>query len=98
LQCDILDGVQDGVISDPTNCAFDPYKLVGSRVDYDDTEITVTYTMADIVHKILDGPTTISGDRLWYGLNVGTPFDGIALTESNSNRATISVPFSILDS
>jgi feruloyl esterase len=94
----MLDGVKDGVISDPANCAFDPYKLVGSRVDCDDTEITVTYTMADIVHKILDGPTTISGDRLWYGLNVGTPFDGIALTESNSNGATIGVPFPISDS
>jgi hypothetical protein len=80
LQCDFLDGVIDSVISDPANCTFNPYSLVGSTVTCDETEVVISYATADIVRKILDGPTTSSGDQLWYGLNVGTPFDGIAST------------------
>ena len=30
--CDALDGVTDGVIDDPTRCAYDPKALVGSQV------------------------------------------------------------------
>ncbi|OBT56116.1 hypothetical protein VE04_04156 [Pseudogymnoascus sp. 24MN13] len=98
LQCDMLDGVKDGVIGDPENCAFDPYKLVGSTVNCDSTEVTITHAMADVVSKILDGPTNILGQQLWYGLKVGTPFNGIALTVPGPNGTTIGAPFPISDS
>lgn len=98
LQCDMLDGVKDGVIGDPVNCLFDPYKLVGSTVNCSNTEVSITYTMADIVRKVLDGPTDSFGQQLWYGLNVGSPFNGIALTVPGPNGATIGAPFPISDS
>ncbi|KAJ2982882.1 hypothetical protein NQ176_g1088 [Zarea fungicola] len=96
-QCDILDGVKDGIIGDPGSCPFDPYKLVGSSVNCDSTEITVTYAMADIVRKVLDGPTDVIGRQLWYGLNAGTPLNALALTVPGPHGTTVGVPFTISD-
>lgn len=76
-QCDGLDGVEDGIISNVQGCAFDPYCLVGERITCDGKQVTITSITARIYQKILDGPTTPSGVKLWYGQNVGTGFNGL---------------------
>ena len=50
----------------------------------------------DIVRKILQGPTTASGSRLWWGLNAGTDFMGTANTVT-ANGITRGVPFAVSD-
>ncbi|KAH8766911.1 tannase and feruloyl esterase-domain-containing protein [Hyaloscypha sp. PMI_1271] len=65
--CDELDGVKDNVVTNLAQCKFDPFKAVGSKVQF-----------ASIVSKIWDGPTTITGAPLWYGLPVGALMDYLA--------------------
>lgn len=97
-QCDMLDGVKDGIIGDPATCPFDPYKLVGTTVSCDGGQVTITQNMANIVSKTYNGPTNTLGQRLWYGLNIGAPFNGIALTGPGPTGATVGYPMPISDS
>ncbi|OCL04030.1 tannase and feruloyl esterase [Glonium stellatum] len=94
--CDGLDGVLDGVIADPGECKFDPYKLVGSTILCDGSEVTISWKTADIVRKTLDGPTAPNGSKLWYGLNVGASFSGNSNT-TIVNGTTVGDPFPISD-
>ncbi|MDO8632865.1 MAG: tannase/feruloyl esterase family alpha/beta hydrolase, partial [Phycisphaerales bacterium] len=66
--CDALDGVTDGVIDDPTRCAYDPKSLVGAKVG----ESTFTEADADVVRKIWEGPRGQDGAFLWHGMARGT--------------------------
>src|SRR5580765_5786423 len=64
--CDALDGVTDGVIDDPTRCAYDPKSLVGTKVG----ESTFTEADAEVVRKIWEGPRGQDGTFLgtvWRG-------------------------------
>jgi feruloyl esterase len=52
--CDVLDGVMDGVIADPTQCHFDPQVL---RCPTDDeARSCLTTAQVDAVRKIYSGP------------------------------------------
>ncbi|KAL2830471.1 Tannase/feruloyl esterase [Aspergillus cavernicola] len=93
--CDPLDGAVDELLSDYDlllSCHFDPQTLVGTKVGCEDTETMITATQARIVGKILDGPRTPEGNKLWYGLAPGATFSGIAGTRS-INKALVPVPF-----
>lgn len=79
-QCDGLDGVRDGVITNPDICHFDPYQLVGTHVVCDGETIKISKSTARVVEKILQGPFSPSGKPLWYGLNIGAPLDSLAST------------------
>lgn len=73
--CDTLDGVADGIIDDPQNCAWDPNELVGSTtVDCDGATVTITQAVADAVRKVWEGPVDEAGEALWYGPNTGASF------------------------
>jgi len=54
--CDMLDGVQDGVILDPLFCPSDPQSLVGSTVTCCNTAVKLTSATASVVQEILSGP------------------------------------------
>lgn len=54
--CDMLGGVQDGIILDPLFCHFDPQSLVGSTVTCSNTTVKLTPATASDVQKILSGP------------------------------------------
>lgn len=86
--CDTLDKVRDGIISTPSQCHYDPNRLVGTTLLCEGREVTVTRADAAVVAKIWAGP------GVWSGLPKGTPFDGIANTTPDG---TAGVPFAIAD-
>ncbi|WP_040811583.1 tannase/feruloyl esterase family alpha/beta hydrolase [Nocardia concava] len=91
-ECDPLDGVADGLISDPGKCGFDPRRLIGTKVQCDGQDVTITEADAEVVRKIWDGPRDASGKQLWFGLPTGADFS--ALTASTTaNGVTTGVPF-----
>ena len=66
--CDAADGVVDGVINDPRKCDYDP-AAAG----------VLTAAEAAAVRKIWNGPTSSrTGKRLWFGLEPGASFAGLA--------------------
>jgi pimeloyl-ACP methyl ester carboxylesterase len=74
--CDATDGVADGIITDPRKCTYDPGPLVCKAGD--DPASCLTPQEADAVRKIWNGPTNASGQRLWFGLERGTPLNFLA--------------------
>ena len=79
-QCDELDGVRDGVITNPDICHFDPYQLVGTHVVCDGETVEIAQSTAAVVEKMLQGPFSSFGEPLWHGLNIGAPLDSLANT------------------
>lgn len=83
-QCDYLDGVLDGVIEDPERCDFDPYHTVGQTISCEGKETEITSEMADVVHKIHEGPSSPfikkskHASKIWHGLPAGTPLNFVA--------------------
>ncbi|TVY85007.1 putative feruloyl esterase [Lachnellula suecica] len=99
-QCDGLDGVKDGLISNIKDCDFDPYSLVGKQVECDGTSNTISHSVATVYRKILEGPRTPSGEQLWYGLELGVRTNDLYTGDANtatSNGTTIAVPFPVTD-
>ena len=86
--CDTLDKVRDGIIGTPSQCHYDPSRLVGTTVLCAGREVTITQADAEVVARIWAGP------RVWSGLPRGTPFDAIANTTPDG---TAGLPFSISD-
>jgi pimeloyl-ACP methyl ester carboxylesterase len=86
--CDADDGVKDGVIDDPLNCAYDPQALVGTQVGHD----TFTEADAEVVRKIWQGPRAQDGSFMWYGLERGADLSAYAGTEGSPLKGK---PFSI---
>jgi len=76
--CDATDGVTDGLINDPRACTYDPAALVCTGGD--NPAGCLTQAEADAVRKIWNGPTDASGQRLWFGLERGTPLGALAGT------------------
>jgi feruloyl esterase len=75
--CDETDGVKDGVIEDPTRCAYDPKALIGTS-----SAECGTFTQADtdIIRKLWEGPRREDGGPLWHGPLRGTPLNALAAT------------------
>jgi feruloyl esterase len=115
-ECDPLDGVADGLISDYElleTCPFDPASLVGTEIPCTDdckvfdpetlvgttvpcretSVLTITTSHAEVVSKILQGPRTPSGDRLWYGVAPGASFIAVAQTVTTDDGTLIPEPF-----
>jgi hypothetical protein len=100
-QCDELDGVKDGIISNVKDCNFDPYRLVGTRVQCDGTTVTISESLATVYRKTLDGPKTPSSQSLWPGLEVGFGRYDLYAGDANTNTTngtTVAVPFGVTDS
>lgn len=76
--CDGLDGSENSVIIDPSDCNFDPGSLAGHNFDCNGSTIKVTTAMADVVCKIRDGPRSPLGAKIWHGLTPGTNYASLA--------------------
>jgi hypothetical protein len=62
--CDALDGVEDGVIDDPTRCHFDPSVLLCKGAESD---ACLTAPQIGSLKKIYDGPRNSRGEQLFPG-------------------------------
>ena len=73
-KCDILDGVKDGLLENPTRCAFDPKELeCESRGDGPNC---LTTPQVEAVRKIYAGPTNPrTNERIWSPLYRGSELD-----------------------
>ena len=66
--CDTKDGVQDGILNDPTQCRFDPASLVCKEGDSDKC---LTAPQAAALKKIYDGPRDSKGQQFFPGYQPG---------------------------
>jgi feruloyl esterase len=68
--CDVLDGVKDGVLEDPTRCHFDPQELAcGSG----ETSNCLMPAQVEAARKIYSGPMSAKTGRPWFpGLEKGS--------------------------
>jgi len=63
-KCDLDDGVKDGVIADPSHCAFDPAELACKS---DQARGCLTSEQIEAVKRVYAGPSTSGGTRLSLG-------------------------------
>ncbi|PVH98211.1 tannase and feruloyl esterase [Periconia macrospinosa] len=96
--CDMSDGVSDGVISDPDICDFDPLHVVGKTYYCDGEEAEVTTTMANIVRKIEQGPTTPMKTPIWHGFSPSTSMETVGATKLTADKRLTSNPYGISSS
>ena len=95
--CDGLDGVKDGVLSDPRRCRFDPAKLLCAGSE---TTACLTAPQVSAVVKLWAGLKTSNGRQIWPGLVPGGEAgpggwaNWITGTEpGKSGHANLGVPF-----
>ncbi|KAL5593467.1 hypothetical protein FOBRF1_012569 [Fusarium oxysporum] len=95
--CDQLDGVKDGVISNPDLCKFDPKSVVGKSVECTNPSGTIKISKkgAEVARLTWRGPETEDGKFLWYGLDRGADLSGLANTTCTSLKDCTSSPFAI---
>lgn len=74
--CDANDGVTDGVIGDPRQCAYDAHALVGTETACG----VFSAADANVIQKVWEGPRRRDGSFLWYGLPRGASFMGLSGT------------------
>jgi hypothetical protein len=91
--CDGLDGVTDGVINDPRQCRFDPHVLACGRPGAPTDGTCLASQEADAVQQIWRGARGTHGEFLWYGLEPGASFAGLA--NSSSAMPPVALPFTI---
>ena len=66
--CDKLDGLSDGLVSDPRQCRFDPEKL---RCTGNETNACLTRPQITALQAIYLGPHTSTGGRINFGFSPG---------------------------
>ncbi|KAH8589560.1 feruloyl esterase [Bisporella sp. PMI_857] len=82
--CDSLDGVADGLVSDPDACHFDPFSLVGTSFSCAETgtNLSLSFAAANIANITWTGSRTSNGDFIWYGYSPGSPISGTGVPQS----------------
>lgn len=90
-QCDALDGVQDGIISDWPDCDFNAKSLIGEVTPCG----TITATDANVINKMLEGPRYPDGKFMWYGEMPGTNMTGLNATTTAADGTVSPDPFAI---
>ncbi|KAI0144942.1 Tannase/feruloyl esterase [Pestalotiopsis sp. NC0098] len=102
--CDPQDGVTDGLVSDPNNCVFDPFSVVGKSFTCTSTNSTMVVSdiAAQVANASWTGAISTTGDLLWYGPNVGTDLtgnsygNGVGIVTTMCSNGTCSVtPYSL---
>ncbi|KIL87871.1 hypothetical protein FAVG1_08752 [Fusarium avenaceum] len=103
-ECDGLDGIVDGLISNDVACKFDPLSVVGKTFNCSDTSknMTISNEAAVLAKASWSGPETEEGKFMWYGPNIGSQLTGstapltsdigLAMTSCSSNGTCIGVP------
>jgi feruloyl esterase len=81
-RCDMLDGVKDRMLEDPTKCTFDPREVACKA---DDAANCLTVPQVDAVQKIYAGPRNPrTQEQIWSPLFRGSELDWSFFTESAS--------------
>ncbi|CAI6092298.1 unnamed protein product [Clonostachys chloroleuca] len=82
--CDELDGVKDGLIAEPEQCLrhFNATEHVGKKFvcSTNSAEVQLTAGAADVATAIWTGPTSLNGEFMWYGFDIGSSLSTIAPT------------------
>ncbi|KAF5005441.1 hypothetical protein FDECE_8106 [Fusarium decemcellulare] len=94
--CDGADHVKDDVITEPLKCHFDPFTLVGRKIRCDQGSVVITRKSASIISKIWAGPTTSTGQKLWYGILRGASLKDLAKSKV-VNGTKVGDPFFVAD-
>jgi feruloyl esterase len=86
-KCDLLDGVKDGLLENPTRCTFDPKEIEckpGTESKGDQTSCLTT-AQVDAVRRIYAGPANPrTNERIWSPLYRGSELDWSFFTESQN--------------
>lgn len=67
-QCDSLDGLTDGLLSNPLQCRFDPSVL---RCEASETDACLTSPQIAALQAIYQGPQTPDGVQIYFGFPTG---------------------------
>ncbi|KAH7397388.1 tannase and feruloyl esterase-domain-containing protein [Pyrenochaeta sp. MPI-SDFR-AT-0127] len=96
-QCDMLDGVHDGILEDPEECNFDAQTIAHGRelFECDGKEVEFTPNMAKLVAKIHSGPRISKEVRLFHGLSYGVPLNTLANITISGDGIRSQHPFRI---
>ena len=79
--CDGLDGITDGLIQEPRACTYSAKQMLCRAFGGPSTDPNcLTPPEVVAVNKIWEGPKDAQGNRVWYGLERGTPLNGLAGT------------------
>ncbi|GKT66332.1 feruloyl esterase B precursor [Colletotrichum tofieldiae] len=77
-ECDAIDGLVDGLVSDDSLCNFDPMNLVGQQFNCSGKMSVISETAAVVAASAWAGPRTPEGGFLWYGPNLDARLSGDA--------------------
>jgi len=110
-ECDGLDGVVDGVVSDPDRCltVFDPFAVVGREVvdckQAGNRTVKVSIAAATVVNASWHGIVTVEGRRVWHGYGPGvdlsstgdgvTSLGGVAQTRCGEDGTCVGSPLGL---
>ena len=75
-ECDGVDGLVDGQITDPRQCNFDPSVDLPKCANDVDGPACFTTAQREALKKVYDGPRTSSGRQIFPGYAVGTAVFG----------------------
>jgi len=86
--CDSLDGVTDGIISDPRQCDFKATANICGKPTAPAAPNCLTPLQAGAFDRMWDGPRNKYGLRVWYPFDksvpfVGGPFTGLAAIQTS---------------
>lgn len=90
--CDALDGLEDGLLSDPRLCSFDPATIQCASDDATDTSACLTSAEVAVATKFYKGPTDpLSGGHLTVGeqqYGSELAWSGVCVPTSVSSKTT----------
>lgn len=97
--CDGLDGLEDGIVSRPGLCHFDPHTLVGESFDCNGVKATVSSGAATVAAAAWNGPRSSTGEFQWYGFGIDANISqvgiGATVTECDASGVCTGAPFPI---
>lgn len=86
--CDKLDGVEDGIISQPDLCTVRAADFVGMKYTCDGIQKTFSASAAQVVQAAWSGSRSVSRKYGWHGLNKDTDIDSYYVSTSCSANGT----------
>ena len=75
-ECDLHDGVKDGIIAAPEVCKFNPHALVGKEIDCGGTTVKISIAAAAVAEAAWSGPQTQDNSSLWHGFSADIALTG----------------------